>query len=619
MTTLYQALVRYANEHDLLEKPYYAPVRFLWQLDLNADGTLANPYLTPLTTTEIRRGKEQTVPGLTATVPRMTRTSGVSAMLGADDIAYVLGWCTPEADAAREVRAQAASDARHRAWGDLTRRWAYSPGAADDPIPQALVRFLNEGVKEIVRPDSWEPKDPVRVFVGGVPATEAASASEFWTSHVEATKGAGRTGVCLICGRNGSLVDTFAQPVKGPLVPGGQTSGVAPISINEAPYGYGLHRGLDHVPVCLTCAQALPTALNHLLSDRDAAHRTPDASTTWWVDGTATFDPFAVVTAPDDEAVADLISRVGTGAGTRQELTVDHFHALTVQGNASRLVIRDWTHLPLATLERNIRAWFEDIRVAPRRQGGRDYLPLWWLAEATGRYVHDPQTPGTARSGRYLRLTEKAGHHPHAVTETLHWVAFKSLPLPRDVVAHVVQRVAADGQLDERRAALLKLYLARSTTSKGTLMPGLDVENTQPAYLLGRLMAVYERAQYAAATMDGGQAPNATFVDKYLAGAITSPRLVITSGDRQAQAWLSKLARKKRDFHLRQSIDSIMSQLSPDDPGPVRASLDEQALFLLGFHHQRAHDSEAAAEYKAAKALAEAKGASATEADENDH
>lgn len=608
MSTLFEALVKYARDHELLEKPYHAPARFLWQLDLSLDGSLVSRELTPLSTPREVRGKIKEERGRIVTVPRMTRTSGVSPMLGADDIAYVLGWVHEAPDqgdpAAIRAHEKSVRDARqrHEAWSALTHQWAASPAAADDPIPHALAKFLESGVDQVVRPPEWTSKDGVIIHVGLVPASLADSASPFWTQHVEGAKGSSRVGLCLICGRSRAVVDTFAQPVKGPLIPSGQTSGVAPVSINEAVYGYGLRRGLEQVPICVDCAQAIPTSLNHLLSDPTRAHRSTSAATTWWVDGASDFNALDELSPPQDSAVAALIQRVHSGSGTRHTLDVEQFYAVTLEANAARMVIRDWTHLPLTTLQENVLAWFADSRVEPLRPEGRTYQPLWLLANATGRYDSDSET------GRYLRPSDKGGRHPHAIVETLQSAALQRAPLPREVASHVVQRVAADGRVDDPRVALLRLYLTRSPSTKGTPMPGLDPNNTEPAYLLGRLMSVFEDTQYAAATVDGGDAPKATFVDKYLAGAITSPRLVLTAGGRQASAWLSKLRRSKRDWFHQRDMDAIIAQLDPSDPGPTRATLDQQALFLLGYHHQRAHSNAARSASAVAKASTKAQG-----------
>lgn len=612
MTTLFEALVRYAHEHKLLEKPYHAPARFIWQLDLNPDGSLASRELTPLFTPREVRGKITEERGRIVTVPRMTRTRGVSPMLGADDIAYVLGWVhdAPDPGDAATTRAydKIVRDTRQRreAWSALTRQWAASPAAADDPIPRALVNFIENGIDQVLQPAEWSAKDGIIIHVGLAPAHAAQSAVPFWTQYVERTKGSGRISLCLICGMNGPVVDTFAQPVKGSLIPGGQTSGVAPVSVNEAAYGYGLRRGLQQVPICLSCAQAIPTSLNHLLSDSARAHHSSDAATTWWVDGASDFDPLSELSPTQDSAVAALIERVRSGRGTRHVLDLEQFYAVTLEANHSRMVVCDWTHLPLITLQENILAWFADGRVQPLSAHGQTYQPLWLLANATGRY--DPDT------GRYLSPFDRGGRHPHAIAEILQNAALHRCPLPRDLASHVVQRVVADRRVDAPRIALLRLYLIRSQPSKETPMPGLDQSNTEPAYLLGRLMSVYEDTQYAAATADGGHAPNATFVDKYLAGAITSPRLVLTAGGRQAPAWLSKLRRNNRGWFHQREIDAIIALLDPSDPGPIRATLDQQALFLLGYHHQRAHSSAArtAAAVERATASAQSDGSTVT-------
>ena len=56
-------------------------------------------------------------------------------------------------------------------------------------------------------------------------------------------------------------------------------------------------------------------------------------------------------------------------------------------------------------------------------------------------------------------------------------------------------------------------------------------------------------------------------------------------------------------------------KLDPDDPGPTHASLDEQALFLLGYHHQRAHTNAARVAAAAAKGTDKGRAASSVPAD----
>lgn len=594
MTTLYQALVRYAKDRELLARPYYAELRFPWQIELNADGSLASAELTPLPGEPDAKGRPSKVPGRVVSVPSMKRTSGIAAILGADGLDYVLGWYDPAPeDPAAEAKRQADSSKRHAAWADLVRQWAGSPAGSTDPAAAALVRFLNEGVTQIVPPEKWTAKDRVLIQVAGRQATDSEAAAHFWAQHVAGKKGSDLRGHCVVCGAYSSLVSTLPQSVKGTLIPGGHTSGVTPISINEPVYGYDLRKGLDHVPVCTSCAQAIPVALERLLSSTANTHRTPVAATTWWIEGATQFDPMATLTPSTDSDVKDFIARVAAGTGTERAIDVDEFHALVLEANGPRLVVRDWTHVPVVTLQNNILSWFRDTRVMPFWPDGREYQPLVRLAQVTGRYDR--------KSNSYAFVTDKAGRHPHAITEILRAVALRGLPLARDVATHLIQRIIADGHVDDARAALLRLFLIRSTT-KDAAMPGLDPTNQDPSYLLGRLMAVYEAMQYAASRTGGASAgPNATFADKFLAGAITSPILVLTSGGKQALAWRSKLRRNKA-WTYDSDVDAITDLLSQSDPPPTRASVEQQASFLLGYHHQRSHQNHARSDAKAAKA-----------------
>ncbi len=587
MTTPYQSLVRLARQRRLLQKPYYSAMFFRWELVLEADGSLTSHELREQPRELDSRGVERKDPGKTLLAPSMKRTSGIAPIVS-DRLDYVLGWHQPMPDDPDgEAKARQDSSRRHSAWEALIRSWAAHPSAVDDPVPAALVKFIDDGVDRIQKPEKWTSTDLVMIRVGSRDVTDAESISGFWRQHVEGKKSTKRIGVCLVCGEPGNLVATLPQSVKGTLIPGGHTSGVAPISINEAVYGYDLRDGLGHVPVCVDCAQAIPVALEFLLSDSDHVRRTPQSATVWWLDGEAP-NPMELLDAATDKQIADFIDRVDLGRGTRQQVAVDEFHSLVLEANGPRLVVRDWTHLPISEILSNVIEWFNDTHVPiPLWPNGRSYHPDWVLAQSCGRY--------DSATGRYLRLSDKGGRHPHGITETLRTVALRRAPLPRSVAAHILQRVSADSRVDDARVALLRLFLNRTTTTKEPDM--LDESYRDSAYLLGRLMAVYEAMQRAAATAGGGDAPNATFADKYLAGAISSPRLVLTVGGRQAQAWRNKLQRHQRSFFFERQVDSITELLS--DPGPERATLEEQARFLLGYHHQRASDSRARIEASA--------------------
>lgn len=574
MTTLYQSLVAVARRSEGA-KPYHSQVKLLWQLDISADGLETSPTLTPLTHETVVRGQSIIQSGAFFELPRITRTSAPSAMLASDDIAYVLGWPDDVITAPKAAQ-------RHELFVDLTRQWAGSEAAADDPAPRALLTFLRSGgPQRLVKPESWTAKDGVLVTVDGHHAHLGDSAGAFWTSYAAGRKGSGQVGLCLVCGQVGDLVDTLPQNVKGANAPGGQSSGVAPISINKAPFGFQLNTGLGQVPICSACALAIPTALNVLLGDQARVHRTDGSRTTWWVDGESDFDPMTAIEAPPSDAdIKQLLRGIEEGSDVSGRIDVNEFHSLTVSGNVARLVIREWYHLPLDSIKANIGQWFRDTESLPLYPEDRRFLPLWRLAASTGRYDETGK--------RYLSPGAPGGRHPHGIADTLGDAALRAAPVPPAVLAHLIQRIAADQRVDDPRAALLRLILVRSRTHQEAVMPGLDPHNTDAPYVLGRLFAVYETLQDRAARAGGGDAPNATFADKNFAGAISSPRLVLSVGARQSAAWLGKLRRYDADYFFRREIEEIVDLLGPGTLGPVRSSLEEQAQFVLGYHHQRA-------------------------------
>ena len=114
----------------------------------------------------------------------------------------------------------------------------------------------------------------------------------------------------------------------------------------------------------------------------------------------------------------------------------------------------------------------------------------------------------------------------------------------------------------------------------------LDPDFTDRGYLLGRLFAAYEQAQTAAL----GTKVNATIKDKYYGSASAQPRKVFALLKSGSAYHLSKVGKQNpgRRVNLEKLIASIMDKMQPDaDPFPAALAAEEQALFGLGYYHQR--------------------------------
>jgi CRISPR-associated protein Csd1 len=115
----------------------------------------------------------------------------------------------------------------------------------------------------------------------------------------------------------------------------------------------------------------------------------------------------------------------------------------------------------------------------------------------------------------------------------------------------------------------------------------MDPNNTSPSYLLGRLMAVAERMQAAAL----GPEVNATVVDKLFGAASATPNAVFT----RLMKGFRHHARKARDgeyarlaVKLEKQADEILHLLPVErNAFPPFLPLEQQGLFILGYHHQR--------------------------------
>ena len=127
--------------------------------------------------------------------------------------------------------------------------------------------------------------------------------------------------------------------------------------------------------------------------------------------------------------------------------------------------------------------------------------------------------------------------------------------------------------------------------------PTLDSGQTNPAYLCGRLLAIYDALQYQAQ----GEL-NRTVADSYYSLASINPTAAFPRIDDLGQKHLRKLRRDKPGTmvaiqrEIQQVHQLLADQCGARFPGPL--SLEDQGRFAIGFHHQRAESMARAAAYK---------------------
>ena len=363
---------------------------------------------------------------------------------------------------------------------------------------------------------------------------------------------------------------------------GAQTSGASIVAFNQESFeSYGHEQG-DNAPVSEAAAFKYTTVLNAFLG-QDSKNRIQigDASTVFWADASNAAaielaeSAFGAMFAGVDEAtqaakVGDILKRIRNGQPLREfapELAEGvRFHVLGLAPNSARLSIRFWFDNDFGILARNYQRFVRDMAVAPT---SRDENPALWkyLAETAVLGKRENVPPNLA--GGWMRAI---------LTGT---------PYPLTLLSTVLMRIRADGDVNALRVGILKALLIRNFRRTEREAPvSFDPANTNKGYLLGRLFATYEQTQSAAL----GRNVNATIKDKFYGAASAPPRKVFPLLDRGSANHLSKVGKQRpgQRVNLEKTIGAILEQMSPtEDPFPASLPAEDQALFALGYYHQR--------------------------------
>lgn len=399
--------------------------------------------------------------------------------------------------------------------------------------------------------------------------------------------------VCLVSGELSPIQRTH-PPIKG--VWGGQTE-KALVSFNSEAYeSYGHEQG-DNAPVSEAAAFAYGTVLNRYL-EKDSGHRIQigDASTVFWADCSdmalageaevffaAMLDPATedkLLAADEKLATAAIRARLNAirdGQLLSQvapQLEGVRFHVLGLAPNAARLSVRFYFQDDFGRLTENVQRYLADTTIAPPPRDG--WPALWrYLLELASQGKRENVPPLIA--GEWLRSILTGSVYPFTLLST------------------ALMRIRADGDINALRCAILKSVLIRNY--KMEVPVALDPANTNKGYVLGRLFAVYEEVQRAAL---GGI--NATIKDKFYGAASASPQKVFRALDSGSANHFGKLRKTSpgRAVNLEKLLTSITDLMNPgDDPIPASLNAAEQALFGIGYYHQRSdffrkHDDKTA-------------------------
>lgn len=401
-----------------------------------------------------------------------------------------------------------------------------------------------------------------------------------WEEHLAAQ--GGERGICLVTGRDAPLQRLHAK-IKG--VRGAQTSGASIVSFNlDAFESFGRKQGAN-AQVSERSAFAYTAALNTMLArDSGRSIRIADTTTLFWASALgdeqaasaaeATFsiimDPPSPSDAEESVVVADALEKIAQGRAlseVRPDLHEDtRFFVLGLAPNAARVSVRFWHEDTFGTIARRVAEHWQDLRIDP--WPWRSPPPVWSLLLETA-----PQ--------------HKADNIPPLLGGAMMRAILTGARYPQALLAAVVARMRADRDVNGRRAAICKACLTRAYRlrhEEEDIPVSLDPDNTNPAYRLGRLFALYENLQRAAL---GGQV-NATIKDRYFGAAMATPASIFPLIERNSANHLAALRKDKGGLAhwFDREIDAVLEGLDGAFPRSLR--LEEQGRFAIGYHHQRA-------------------------------
>jgi len=537
-------LVEFASRCKGIPPSMYQKKEFKWQIELDSNGRFL--AITPLSDSENPKR------GLLLYAPMRKRTSGIEPLLLADNAGYVLGLGDSSSPSESE---------KFKVFLDLVRRCYQKTG---EPSVGSVLNFLEtycyspHTILNSVKSAGIEPGDNVIFCVDRfIRPTDLESVKAFWAE--ECNEEDCPEMQCLVCGKNGRVDKVSPIPIKG--IPDGQPSGVALVSANKDSFeSYGAKQSLI-APTCRSCGEAYANALNHMLKLDSHRIKVGKIVFVFWTTKETGFNPSSILSNPTPKAVNELIASVWTA----KEVKVDpeRFYALALSASNSRAVVRDWLDTTVPTVKSNLARWFSLQKIVDTNGNEGNPLPLYDLASSLYRNAKNEMSKNVPKE--LVRCTLYGAR------------------LPEWLLVQAVNRNRAEQTVTRNRAALIKSILLSNTNGyKEGYMESLELECKSPGYLCGRLFAELEKAQKWAVN------PKSTLVGGYYGAASSAPATVFGYLMRNFQsAHMQKLRKEKPAAYnaIDIRVQEILSELGD---WPKTLTLKEQAMFALGYYHQKA-------------------------------
>jgi CRISPR-associated protein Csd1 len=419
---------------------------------------------------------------------------------------------------------------------------------------------------------------------------------------------------CLVTGQIEPIARLHPK-IQG--VPGAKSTGASLVSFDDPSFQSYNRKDKDtkglNAPVSQRVASGYGIALNYLLSDQNPNRKIylGDTTVVYWAESAdkryasaflALINPEFIEESSEEETskrdkgaekfMRDVAEKIEQGKaidleGLKREGLDENtrFYVLGLAPNAARLAVRFFLTEPFGVFARRIMQHYEDLKIEKEFANQPDYpSPYRILAECV--------------SPKVTRRDDEVKQSWSLLGGALMRAILTGAPYPEGLYAAILNRIRHDSdetnekgktrsvKINYVRAAYIKAHLLRKYRRQDhnpyqeALQMSLNESFTHPAYVLGRLFAVLEKAQREAV----GQNINATIKDRYFTSACATPASVFPTLLRLAHHWTAKA---EYGSAIDRQIQSLLDMLDAG-PLPSRLTLEEQGVFVLGYYHQRA-------------------------------
>ena len=573
----------------------YDMIRVKWRVTLDLSGRCIGKPI-PMTG---EAGREDW--GKRVWAPSFNRTSNPDAKLIVDDGRYVFG---------RIVEDSSKTQERHDNYMTLLRQCTE---VVKHPALIAVISFLEQLPDSM--PELNEDFNPKNNFdfrietpKGDIFPIQLPEIQKWWTEYL--LNKYSIKAYCASCSSFKPCMRVHHIPIRG--IPPKLGSKLVLVSTNQESFHSHMPKNKDSkevmdAPVCLECVDRYSKTLNYLLASKSHSYRlrvkTEQKGRSkskriktrkernkyiyiYWTREPTEFNFLEFLDNPDSEQFAELLNSLYKGLEYKV-IDPSEFYATALMGRKSRVIQLEWLESTVGKVKQNLGRWFRRQKMVDA--GGREGHPLGITSLVASLYREiesdlDDEVP---------RLMIRS-----ALTDTA---------LPKHLLIKVVTRIKANpipriidsGDIDNHsiyaRMMLIRLVFNSYPDKEENYMSELDTKNQDPAYLCGRLLAVLEQIQLKAigGKGDSKEGPKATIIERYYGAASTIPGSVFGTLIRLARtAHLPKLLKGKDSKGIHYNLENQMMDIIEILPSkfPSTLNMKEQAIFALGYYHQRADD-----------------------------